>query len=41
MNTEVAGRLLGHQRAAITNRYAQLCDATLSEAAERMAKTIE
>ena len=33
----VAGRLLGHRRASTTNRYVALDDATLSEAAERVA----
>ena len=33
----VSGRLLGHRRASTTNRYIHLDDATLSEAAERMA----
>ena len=33
----VAGRLLGHRRAATTNRYVHLDDATLSQAAERIA----
>ena len=36
----MAGRLLGHRRAATTNRYAHLDDATLSEAAERVALAI-
>ena len=34
------GRLLGHRRAATTNRYAHLDDATLREAAERVADAI-
>lgn len=33
----VAGRLLGHRRASTTNRYVDLDDTTLSEAAERVA----
>ena len=33
----VAGRLLGHRRASTTNRYVHLDDATLSQAAERIA----
>ena len=37
----MAGRLLGHRRAATTNRYAHFDDATLSEAAERVAGAIE
>ena len=37
----MAGRLLGHRRAATTNRYAHLDDVTLSEAAERIAGVIE
>ena len=37
----MAGRLLGHRRAATTNRYAHLDDATLSEAAERVAIVIK
>ena len=36
----VAGRLLGHRRASTTNRYVHLDDATLSQAAERVALTI-
>ena len=36
----MAGRLLGHRRAATTNRYAHLDDVTLSEAAERVAHAI-
>ncbi len=32
-----AGRLLGHRRASTTNRYVRLDDATLSQAAERVA----
>lgn len=36
----MAGRLLGHRRAATTNRYAHLHDATLIEAAERIAVAI-
>ena len=35
----VAGRPLGHCRARTTNRYVHLDDATLSEAAERVAVT--
>ena len=37
----VAGRLFGHRRAGATNRYVHLDDATLSEAAERVALVIE
>ena len=37
----VAGRLLGHRRATTTNRYVHLDDATLSQAAERVAMAIE
>ena len=37
----MVGRLLGHRRAATTNRYAHLDDVTLSEAAERMAIAIK
>ena len=37
----MAGRLLGHRRAAPTNRYAHLDGATLSEVAERVAGEIE
>ena len=36
----VTGRLLGHRRASTTNRYVHLDDATLSQAAERVAGTI-
>ena len=36
----VAGRLLGHRRASTTNRYVHLDDATLGEAAERVAAAI-
>ena len=36
----IAGRLLGHRRASTTNRYVHLDDATLSEAAERVAVAI-
>ena len=36
----VAGRLLGHRRASTTNRYVHLDDATLSQAAERVAMGI-
>lgn len=36
----MAGRLLGHRRAATTNRYAHLDDATLREAAERVTMEI-
>ena len=36
----VAGRLLGHRRASTTNRYVHLDDATLSQAAERVAGAI-
>ena len=44
MNDEslhVAGRLLGHRRAITTNRYIHLDDATLSQAAERVATAVE
>ena len=37
----VAGRLLGHRRASTTNRYVHLDDATLSQAAERVAMAVE
>ena len=37
----MAGRLLGHRRAATTNRYAHLDDATLSEAAELVAIEVD
>ena len=37
----VTGRLLGHQRPGTTNRYAHLDDATLSDAAERVARVIQ
>ena len=36
----VAGRLLGHRGASTTNRYVHLDDATLGEAAERVAVAI-
>ena len=36
----VAGRLLGHRRASTTNRYVHLDDATLGEAAERVARAV-
>ena len=36
----VAGRLLGHRRTSTTNRYIHLDDATLSQAAERVAVAI-
>lgn len=36
----VAGRLLGHRRASTTNCYVHLDDATLNQAAERMAVAI-
>ena len=36
----VAERLLGHRRASTTNRYVHLDDATLSQAAERVAVAI-
>ncbi|MDE0147261.1 MAG: tyrosine-type recombinase/integrase [Rhodospirillaceae bacterium] len=36
----VAGRLLGHRRASTTNRYVHLDDATLSQAAERVATAV-
>ena len=34
------GRLLGHRNPATTNRYAHLDDATLGEAAERVAAAV-
>ena len=37
----ITGRLLGHRRASTTNRYVHLDDATLSHAAERVARSIE
>ena len=37
----VAGRLLGHRRASMTNRYVHFDDATLSDAAERVAIAID
>jgi len=37
----VAGRLLGNRRASTTNRYVHLDDATLSQAAERVALMIK
>ena len=37
----MTGRLLGHRRATTTNRYAHLDDATLSDAAERVAEAIK
>ncbi len=37
----VAGRLLGHRRASTTNRYVHLDDATLSQASEHVAVTIQ
>ena len=37
----VAGRLLGHRRASTTNRYVHLDDATLSQAAERVASAVQ
>ena len=37
----VAGRLLGHRRASTTNRYVHLDDATLSQAAERVANALK
>ena len=37
----VAGRLLGHRRGSTSNRYVHLDDATLSQAAERVALAIE
>ena len=37
----IAGRLLGHRRASTTNRYVRLEDATLSEAAERVAVAVQ
>ena len=36
----VAGRLLGHRQTSTTNRYVHLDDATLSQAAGRVAETI-
>ncbi len=36
----VAGRLIGHRRASTTNRYVHLDDATLSQAAERVAMAV-
>ena len=36
----IAGRLLGHRRASTTNRYVHLDDATLGQAAERVAVAI-
>ena len=40
-NLHVTGRLFGHRRATTTNRYVHLDAATLSEAAERVAVTIQ
>ena len=37
----IAGRLLGHRSPITTNRYAHLDDATLGEAAERVAAAIQ
>ena len=37
----MTGRLLGHRRAATTNRYAHLDDTTLNGAAERVANAID
>ena len=37
----VTGRLLGHRRATTTNCYANLDDATLSDAAEHVAREIK
>ena len=37
----VSGHLLGHRRASTTNRYVHLDDATLSQAAERVAGAIQ
>ena len=37
----MTGRLLGHRRAVTTNRYAHLDDATLRDAADRVAAVIE
>ncbi len=37
----VTGRLLGHRRASTTNRYVHLDDATLGQAAERVALAVE
>ena len=36
-----AGRLLGHRNPTTTNRYAHLDDATLGEAAERVARAVQ
>ena len=44
MNGEIlrmTRRLLGHRRATITTRYTHPDDATVSEAAERVAEAIE
>lgn len=38
---DVAGRLLGHRRASATNRYVHLDNATLSQAAERVALAVD
>ena len=35
------GRLLGHRSPATTNRYAHLDDATLGEAADRVALAVQ
>ena len=37
----VAGHPLGHRQASTTNRYVHLDDATLSQAAERVAEAID
>ncbi len=37
----VAGWLLGHRRASTTNRYVHFDDATLSQAADRVAVVIK
>lgn len=37
----VVGRLVGHRRATTTNRYVHLDDATLSQAAGRVAVAIQ
>ena len=37
----VVGRLLGHRRTSMRNRYVHLDDATLSHAAERVAMAIQ
>ena len=37
----VVGRLLGHRRGSTTERYVNLDNATLSQAAERLAAAVE